>query len=135
MSALNTTTTVTASAAQSLLQHLPSTRLFLVQSLTNLVERTESTHNHFARRRSDMPLNGLDLAHVRTLALALLCTVCDDARPGLGRRLERCVFPDDDSAAGTPTPPADEIETEPVPFETTAPMSYRIGDLLDHSEC
>jgi hypothetical protein len=104
----------------------------LVQALTHLVERTEYRYDGLVRQRSVCPLSGPDLAYVRTLTLALLCTVCDDARPGLGPRLERCLFPDDDSAAAAP---ADEAETEPAPFEHTAPMSYRIGGLLDHSEC
>jgi hypothetical protein len=89
-----------------------NTRIALVQALTTCVERIEVTHDFFASQRPGRLITDAELAHVRTLALALMCRFCDDARTGLGARLERLIFPDDVAAArAAPRPDATLVPT------------------------
>jgi len=105
-----------------------STRIALVQALTTVIERIEVSHNYFAAQRIGGQVSDLELRHVRTLALALMCRYCDDARTGLGARLEKLVFPDDVAAIAPHVPRheaallptiTDELVTEPAPFDDT----------------
>jgi hypothetical protein len=98
-----------------------NTRLALMQALTTVVERVEVTHNHFAHKHPDQPLiSDAELAHVRTLALALMCRYCDDARTGLGARLERLVFPEDTRTTALPDAAPRRADTTVLPVLTHA---------------
>ena len=93
-----------------------TTRIALVQALTTCVERIEVSHNYFAGQRAGQKLiSDAELAHVRTLALALMCRFCDDARTGLGARLERLVFPEDTLTPALPTAAPRRAEADVLP--------------------
>jgi hypothetical protein len=67
----------------------------LSHALYVLVERVLLQRDTFVQDNGVPLLTEDQLAQVRTLAMAMLVKVLDDMDPGLGRRLDTVLFPED----------------------------------------
>jgi hypothetical protein len=80
---------------------LLTSALQLRTALVVIVERVELLYQARAGENTSQLLNLAQLKQLHTLAIAMLCQLANGSIPGLGDRLEACLFPDD--LCGMPT--------------------------------
>lgn len=96
-SAINTLMALTNPPNGALL----TSALQLRTALVVITERIELLYQARAAENASNLLNLVQLKQLHTLAIAMLCQLADNSIPGLGARLEACLFPDD--LCGVPT--------------------------------
>lgn len=74
---------------------LLTSALQLRTALVVITERIELLYKVRAAENTSQLLNLAQLRELHTLAIAMLCQLAENSIPGLGDRLEACLFPDD----------------------------------------